>query len=128
MIKTEESLYIRILIWAYKRQEDGFSWGDLKKEFQLNPVQEQWVQKIFRSNMPASDNLVDHLNYSGGNENLFLITSKGTSAAVEYLNLMEAKRSAKRAEKIALWAILIGVVVGVIEIIKDFVLKGLFCL
>lgn len=117
-MKTEDTLYIKILIWAYQRQEAGFSWGDLRKEFALSPAQEQWVQKIFRSNMPASDNLIDHLSYNEQKDShLFVITSKGTSAAIEYLNLVEAKISSKRAEKIALVAIVIGATVGVFQII-----------
>ncbi|TRZ65077.1 MAG: hypothetical protein D4Q79_00050 [Spirochaetia bacterium] len=117
-MKTEDTLYIKILIWAYQRQEAGFSWGDLKKEFGLSLEQEQWVQKVFRSNMPVNNNLIDHLSYNEQkDEHLFVITSKGTSAAIEYLNLMEAKISSKRAEKIALVAIVIGVVVGVFQII-----------
>lgn len=117
-MKTEDTLYIQILVWAYKKQEAGFSWGDMIKEFQLNSAQVQWVQKVFRSNMPASENLIDHLSYNEkDNEHLFVIASKGTSAAIEYLNLEEAKISSRRAEKIALVAIFIGVVVGVIQII-----------
>lgn len=120
-MKTEDTLYIKILIWAYQRQEAGFSWGDLKTEFGLSSAQEQWVQKIFRSNMPASDNLIDHLSYNEQKDShLFVITSKGTSAAIEYLNLMEAKISSKRAEKIALVAIVIGATVGVFQIIIAF--------
>lgn len=120
IMKIEDALYIRILIWTYQRQEIGLSWGDLKKEFQLNTAQEQWVQKVFRSNMPASENLIEHLNYSDrGNEHLFVITAKGTSAAIEYLNLKEAERSSKRAEKIAKFAILIGIIVGMFQIIID---------
>ncbi len=117
-MKIEDTLYIKILIWIYKKQEAGFNWEDLKKEFQLNSAQEQWVLKVFRSNMPASENLIDHLSYNEkDNEHLYVITAKGTSAAIDYLNLKEAEKSSKRAEKIAKVAIGIGIVVGVFEII-----------
>ena len=119
-MKTENSLYIKILIWAYEKHESGFTIEELKDKFSLNKNQEQWLLKVFRSNMPASENLIDHLSYSGNkNEHKFVITSKGTSAAIEYLNLKEAKSSAKRAEIIALIAILIGITVGVAQIICD---------
>jgi len=76
------------------------------------------VLKVFRSNLPSSENLFDHLSYNDAkNEHLFVITSKGTSVAVEYLNLKEAKKSTERAEKIALTAIIIGVIVGIVQII-----------
>lgn len=115
-MKSEESLYIKILIWAYERQEAGFTWGDLTNEFKLSDKQLQWVQKIFRSNMPASENLIDHLFYQN-DEHTFVITAKGTSAAVQYLNLKEAERSGKRAERIAWVAISVGVIVGLVQII-----------
>lgn len=116
-MRTEKSLYIRILLWVYERQDVGFSWEDLEKEFGLNATQMPWVQKVFYSNSPPSENLIDHLNYSDENMHRFLITAKGTSAAVEYLNLKEAKEGSRRAEKIALVAIVIGVVVGMLQII-----------
>jgi hypothetical protein len=119
-MKTEEGLYIRILIWAYNRQESGFTWDDLKREFELNSDQEQWVQKIFRSNMPTGDNLIDHLDYARGHDiHTLVITSKGISAAVQYLNLKEAEGNGKRAEKIAIASIIIGILVGIASIIVN---------
>ncbi|OHA17800.1 MAG: hypothetical protein A2664_04315 [Candidatus Taylorbacteria bacterium RIFCSPHIGHO2_01_FULL_46_22b] len=118
-MKLKESLYIRILVWAYEQQEAGFTWEDLTNEFKLNNKQLQWVQKIFRSNMPSSENLIDHLFYQN-DEHTFVITAKGTSAAVQYLNLKEAERSGKRAEYIAWTAISVGVIVGAIQIIIGF--------
>lgn len=115
-MKTEESLYIKILVWAYSQQESGFTWEDLKNKFNLNYDQEQWALKIFRSNMPSSENLIDHIYNQGKNEHKYFITAKGTSAAVDYLNLEEAKKSSSRAEKIALTAIVIGVLVGIAQI------------
>jgi hypothetical protein len=63
MNNQEEGLYLKILVWAYKRQESGFTWGNLEKEFSLTLKQKEWVQKIFRSNTPQSENLIDHLSY-----------------------------------------------------------------
>lgn len=115
---TERTLYIRILIWAYNKQEKGFSWEELRTAFKLDHNQEQWVQKVFRSNMSPSENLIDHLNYnSNENSHLFVISAKGTSAAIDYLNLKEAEKSSKRAEKIAVIAITIGIIVGLAQIL-----------
>lgn len=117
-MKTEEALYIRILIWAYKKQEAGFSWEDLKKEFPLSSAQEQWVGIIFSSNPSHSDNnLIERWIHNQNNEQLFRITTKGTSAAIGYLNLKEAERSGRRAELIAWVAISTGIIVGIFEII-----------
>lgn len=115
---TGKTLYIRILIWAYNKKERGFTWEELKETFKLNYDQERWVIKIFRSNMPASENLIDHLTYyNDKNEHLYVITAKGTSAAIDYLNLKEAEKSSKRAEIIAIIAIAIGIIVGLAQIL-----------
>jgi len=122
---TEKSLYIRILIWVYNKQEKGFTWGELQDAFNLNNKQQQWVEKIFHSNMPASDNLVDHLNINSREEgNLFVITSRGINFAINYLNLKEAEKSSKRAEIIAIIAIIIGIVVGLAQIITSLCLTN----
>ena len=47
---------------------------------------------------------------------VFVIAPKGVSAAIDYLNLKEAKRTGKRAEIIAICAIIIGVIVGLVQI------------
>jgi hypothetical protein len=119
-MKAEDTLYIKILIWAYEKQEIGFSIEDLTKEFMLTPQQQDWVIKVFRSNMPVGDNLFDHLSYDGSTHTL-VITAKGTSAAVDYLSLQEAKNSGKRAEYIALWAIGIAATVGVVQIVLSII-------
>lgn len=116
-MNTDETLYIRILVWAYQKQEAGFTWAELVKEFSLTNEQNEWAEKVFRSNMPQTDNLIDYLSYSSRNQGRCVITAKGTAAAIDYLNLQEAKNSGKRAERIALSAIAIGVVVGIAGII-----------
>jgi hypothetical protein len=118
----QDTLYLKILVWAYYRQENGFTWKDLKDEFNLTHEQEQWVQKIFRSNLPASENLIDHLSYNQEKDSHnFVITAKGTSAAVDYLNLLEAQKSGFRAERIAIIAIITGVIVGIVQIIISII-------
>jgi hypothetical protein len=118
----QDTLYLKILVWAYYRQENGFTWKDLKDEFNLTHEQEQWVQKIFRSNLPASENLIDHLSYNQEKDSHnFVITAKGTSAAVDYLNLLEAQKCGFRAERIAIIAIITGVIVGIVQIIISII-------
>jgi len=116
-MKTEETLYIKILTWAYQKQEKGFHWEELKNKFNLTSEQNEWALKLFRSNMPASDNLVDHLSYNTKrDEHLFVITAKGTSEAIGYLNLKEAEKISKWAIGIALSTIFINIVVGILQI------------
>lgn len=115
-MKTENTLYIRILIWAYNKQESGFLEKDLFQEFDLNSEQIKWYLKVFRSNLPISENLVGSLDYAD-NKHTMALTAKGTSEAIAYLGLEEARKSGVRAERIAKWAIVIGIVVGLVQIV-----------
>lgn len=50
--KTEQDLYIKVLLWAYEKQETGFIWKEMKEHFSLTPLQEGWIRKVF---LTASD-------------------------------------------------------------------------
>lgn len=113
LTKTEKSLYIRILIWAYNKRENGFRWNELKNLFNLSREQAVWVDKMFRAN---GAEIIGILSYDS-NEHIYMITAEGVSAAISYLDLKEAERSGKRAEKIALTAIIVGIVVGLLQIV-----------
>jgi hypothetical protein len=100
-MKKQNTLYIDILNWANGRQEKGFTWGDLKNEFNLTEEQLQWVQKIFRSNMPAGENLIDHLSYnSETNAHSYVITAKGTSAAVQIEEIFALKKLTEEVQSL----------------------------
>ena len=117
-MESEKSLYIKILVWAYSKQESGFTWKEMEDRFNLNTEQIQWVLKIFRSNIPASENLIDHLSYNTGeNVHKFYITAKGVDVALNYLNFELANKASQRAEIIARVSIVIGVVVGIAQIL-----------
>jgi hypothetical protein len=51
-----------ILEWAENR---SFTWADLQKQFGYDSQKMVSVQIALRSNMPASNNLVDHRYVSG---------------------------------------------------------------
>lgn len=115
-MKNKDTLYIKVLIWAYKKQEEGFTWRDIEENFRLNREQLRWIQKIFRPNLPPSDNLFDWLNDNQINKEYLVITAKGTSAAIDYLNLKQSEKSSKQAMFVAITAIVIGIVVGLLQI------------
>ena len=94
-MKTEKTLFIRILVWAYNKQEDGFTWDELKKEFNLNQTQDDWAQEVFRK---FNNELLSISPYKKGY--IFIITEKGIPVVINYLNLKEAEKGSKRAEKI----------------------------
>lgn len=110
-MKTKKILFMRILIWAYNKQEDGFTWDELKKEFNLNQTQDDWAKVVF---LKLDNQLFSISPYK--KEHTYIITEKGIPLAISYLNLKEAEKSSKRAEKIALAAIIIGIVVGLLQI------------
>lgn len=86
-MKKRKDLFREIILWVYGKREEGFFWVDLEKEFSLTRDQLEWAIKILRSNMPISDNLVDHLRYDATtNADKFFITSKGITVAKSYMD------------------------------------------
>jgi len=120
-MKDFNTLYFEILIWAYEKLHNGFTLRDIKSNFQLTDTQLQWVMKVFRSNYPQTDNLFNLLIYNEKeHEEYLILTSKGISTAVsamQYLHLKEVEKNSQRAEKIAKIAILVGIIVGIVQIV-----------
>lgn len=113
-MKTEESLYIKILEWAYYRGEAGFKWEELRKEFNITDPQNHWVTETFRN----KTEIIGLLSYKiTANEHIYGLTAEGTAQAIQYLNLRESRVNSKRAERLAKWAIGIGIIVGSVQII-----------
>jgi hypothetical protein len=116
-MKSEKSLFIKILVWCYEKQENGFLMTELEESFNLTPKQKEWLQKAFRSNMSSSENLIDHLSYQdSSDQHRFFITEKGINLALNHLNYEESNKVGLRAEKIALASILIGAIVGLLQV------------
>ena len=116
-MKTEGCRFIEILEWAYEKQEAGFLEEDLIKEFNLRPEKMKWYLKIFKLDQP-SDRTIEHIEYlDAENKHRYAITAKGISTLIGYHELKEAKKSGKRAMLIAIIAIVVGVLVGITQII-----------
>src|SRR3989344_2060771 len=116
-MKTEDSLYTKILLWAYDKGDKGFSWEDLEKEFSLTPLQKSWFLKIFCGKKSSDDNLFENLDPIEGAGYPLVIASAGISAVINYRHLREVEESGGRAERIACVAITVGIIVGVLQII-----------
>ncbi len=101
-----QDLYTRILLWAYKKQESGFTHKELVDAFSLTQAQDAWVWKIFNT---ASDNdrkLFEHLrndDKSTPNQHYYALNEKGITSAVNYLSL-------KQTEKISRIAVFLSIV------------------
>ena len=116
-MKTKESIYIKILLWAYERSADGFTETELSTNFGLNndPGLYRWYLKVFRGGTNDNPSIIDHFK-TINDIGYFCLTEKGMSAAIDYLELKEAQASGRKETIIAIISILIGVIVGVIQI------------
>ncbi len=117
-MKTEESLYIKILLWAYDRQALGFREEELISHFELNksPELRAWYQTTFRHGTNDNHAMIANFIYAN-NAHLFSLSEKGMSAAIDYLDLRDARENSRDAKIIALWSIWIAVIVGIFQII-----------
>ena len=119
-MNTKHSLYIRMLLWAYKRHVEGFSESDLLSEFGLKEdmSKQKWYLKAFREHTL----LLDY----GGDGKMYL-TAEGMSAAIDYLKLQEAIEGGERAQRTANWSIGIAAAVGVAQIMLAYLQISSVC-
>ncbi|MBI2045867.1 MAG: hypothetical protein HYT28_00345 [Parcubacteria group bacterium] len=116
-MKTKDGIFMEILEWAYEKQEGGFLEEDLIKKFILTPKEKNWYIRILKPDQ-SSDRVIEHVEYlDAQDKHRYAITAKGVSTIIEYRMLKEAERSGTRATRIAISAIVIGVAVGVVQII-----------
>ncbi len=124
----KRDLYKEILTWAHKRQGSGFlEEQELFKDLNLNKEQINWYLKVFRSNIPISENLIAHFNYDDAkNKHYFTLSAKGLA---EYSKL-EKPWHEKLSGKILfiLFTAIIAFLVGkfgdsILVFIKDFFQK-----
>ena len=114
-MKTESNRFIEILELAYEKQEAGFLEEDLIKKFDLRPEKIKWYLMVFKPNQPG-DRMIEYVE----GEHIYAITAKGISTVIGYRKLKEAEKSGKLATRIAIVAIVIGIIVGVAQIVIDW--------
>ena len=73
-----------ILEWVERRGQ--FIWYDLQKHFGYDNKKMVLVQNTLRSNMPASNNLVDHLYVSGKDPYILFLTARVRHLLAELKN------------------------------------------
>lgn len=118
----KESLYIEILMWAFDKSTDGFTEQDLYQKFNIQRGSdvEIWYLKVFRGGSIHNSSIIDNYIYKEGQPNgiqYWCLTEKGMSYAIDYKELKEAQKSGKRAMWIAIISIIIGVFVGIAQLI-----------
>ena len=103
--KKTEDLYIRVLMWAYEKQETGFTWEEMKKHFDLNNLQENWVRKIFLTASDQDRKFLEHLRNDdtvSPNQHYYSLNEKGINTAINYKALTSAEKNSNTALTIAI--------------------------
>lgn len=119
-MKTKDSLYVRILVWAYEKSKTGFTEQELLDKFEIKQgsVEYKLYLRLFKGGNPTSGNasMIEH--FDARNEiGYWCLSEKGMAAAIDYLELKETQRSSKQGFWIAVASISIGVLVGVAQIL-----------
>lgn len=121
-MKTEESFYIKILIWAYENSVRGFTEQELFEKFKIIPNSTEYklYLKLFKDGNSSTGNPSTIDQFEIRNEvGILCLTDKGMASAIDYLDLKEARESSKEAKRLAMWSIWIAVIVGIFQIITS---------
>ncbi|MEK7170093.1 MAG: hypothetical protein AAB767_02295 [Patescibacteria group bacterium] len=98
--KMKEDLYIRVLLFANEKQETGFTWEEIKNHFDLTPLQESWIRKIFLTASDKDRKFFEHLRNDESttpNQHYYSLNEKGISAAINYKGLTHAEANSGHA-------------------------------
>ncbi len=106
-----KTLYIDALMWAHEHAE-GFSRIAIRENLRLNEEENLWIEANFFSGKNDNSALVQQI----GTTNIFSLGERGMSAAVDYIELKEARQSSKTAMKWAIISLLVAIVTGMGQI------------
>ncbi len=99
-MNNEGNLYIDILLWAYDKKHDGFTETELIERFSLNDGKRRsWYLAVFRRGTNDNPSIIEP------NGDLWYLTEKGLSMAVDYIELSEARKSSRTALVFATWSL-----------------------
>lgn len=115
--KTEK-LYARILVWTYNKHEVGFTFDEVINEFELtSPHLKRWVREIFFRGSDGDRPMTYRWSVEGiAATDFFSLSDKGIAAAIDYIELKEARESSREAKVYAITAIIISILVSLYQI------------
>jgi hypothetical protein len=120
-MKTEESFYIKILIWAFSKTK-GFTEAELFQEFKIIPGSTEYCLylKLFKDGNSSTGNpsTIDQFEVRN-NIAYCCLTDKGMASAIDYLDLKETRENSSEARKLAITSIWISIAVGAISIVAS---------
>lgn len=116
-MKTDKKLFVKILTWAFERQ-DGFAEQELIDEFEIrvSDSKYRWFLMVFKEGTNDKPPLLKHFADKKG-VGYWSLSDKGMSAAIDYIELKEARESSKKAMYIATGSLLVAILVGIAQII-----------
>jgi hypothetical protein len=122
-IDPENTLYVKTLLWAYDKGSNGFSKDEWRKELDISGKDWKWIDWMFTNGLNGAPPLIWSVSNTEEYGKVFYLSADGVAAAVDYLELQEARKSsqeAKKSSESATWyatvAIWISIVLGLIQI------------
>ena len=116
----DKSWYTQILLWAYdKSHEGGFTEQELFDFFNIKSNSDEYYLylKVFKGGNPHQGESSIIVHFRNKNDvSYWCLSASGMAAAVDYKELKEAQEGGKRATRIAIVSIVIGVIVGIAQI------------
>ncbi len=112
-MEKEDNIYIKVLLWAYGKQQNGFTWEELRCKFNLNDLQEKWIKKIFLTADDRDRKFFEHFRNDESvtpNVHYYSLNEKGMSAAINYKELKRAEENSKHANWFAGLAVFMAIV------------------
>lgn len=121
MKNKPSDLYIKGLLWAYKKGGSGFTKEELKAELNVSESDWPWVQWVFFNALNGDAPLMwfissEYASPLQVDKNRYFLSAAGMAASVDYLELKHAQRSGFWAMAVAIAAMFISIGVGIAQI------------
>lgn len=112
---NDNELFIKVLLWAYSRQEKLFEVNELRDALGITDEIYPWFYKVFLEGTNDSPPLIGVAKYED-NRHYYVLSARGIQVVVDYIELSEARKSSTTALRLAIAAIIISIIVGCVQI------------
>jgi hypothetical protein len=115
-INPDQKIFIRTLQWASDRGPTGFSISELKAATTTSEEEWTWVKRMFLGEINGEPALIYHDGVARDGGYRYFLTGSGATVLMDYLELKQARESAKSAMRWATASLLLAAFVGFIQI------------